>query len=858
MLKATLRGFLTHRGRMALSLLAVVLSVAFVAGTLMFTDTIGSTFDRLFRSTAADVTITPASPVGNEEQQAGSGAVLTMPQSVAARAAGVPGAAAARAAVQVTDVTLVNSRNRNVGSVGGAPTIALSWNPGPTSPVELTSGHVPTTDGQALIDADTARKQHLGIGDRLRVIAGPGAFPERISGIATFTTTNPGAALVFLDPHSAQTRLLGRTGRITQVEVTAAKGVSDAALKSRLTAAIGSGYDVRTRSEQAKSSAQQLGTFLSVMKDSLLGFAGIALLVGISLILNTFSMLVAQRTRELGLLRALGASRRQVNRSVLAEAVLLGVVGSTLGLALGVGLALGLMKLIGAFGMVLKASQVSIHWTTPVAAYGVGIVVTAVAAYLPARRASQVSPMAALQSLDTPQSAGPMRRRALIGGGVVLVAAAALAGAAAVDSVSGSAELLGAGVLLSLIGLVITGPLLARPVIRAIGGWFPRVFGAVGRLSQRNALRNPRRTGATAAALMIGLALVGGLSVTGSSMAASFNAQVDKVFGADFGIETSQGASFPAQVAQIARSTPGVGLVVRGRTTPATLGTPDGAHTTRLLAGYDPDAQRVLHVTYARGSAASGSALGHLQVSGDFAASHRLRLGSPVSVLFPNGRTARLTVGAITPTGNANGQIAGADAPQVGLATLQRYDPQVRDSAVLVDALPNADKSKVKSALGSALASYPQVTVRDQTDYKTLIRGQIDVLLNLVYGLLGLAIIIAVLGVVNTLALSVVERTREIGLLRAVGMARLQLRRMIRLESVVIAVFGAALGMGLGLVWGLTAHQLLALKGFTALSVPWATVIGVVLGSAVVGLIAALGPALRASRLNVLAAIAHE
>jgi len=841
---------------MALSLLAVVLSVAFVAGTLVFTDTIGSTFDRLFHSTAADVAVTPRSEFG-AARQAQSGAVLTLPGSLVGRIARVPGVAAAWGQVQVQNVTLVDAHDRNAGAVSGAPNLALNWHPSPTSPVALTSGRAPVRDGEALVDADTAAEHHLRIGDGLRIVAGPGTFPVRITGIVTFTTTNPGAALVFLDTASAQRRLLGQSGRFTQVSVTAAHGVGDDALAQAIRAAVGSGYDVRTRAQQAKSSSEQLGTFLGVMKDALLGFAGIALLVGISLILNTFSMLIAQRTRELGLLRALGASRGQVNRSVLAEAVLLGLAGSTLGLALGIGLAIGLMRLVGAFGLVLRTSEVEVRATTPIAAYAVGVVVTTVSAYLPARRAARVSPMAALREQDVPARGAPMRRRALAGAVVVPAAAAALAGAAAEDHAGTAAELLGVGVLLSLLGLVVAGPLLARPVIRVVGGWFPRVFGAVGRLSQRNALRNPRRTGATAAALMIGLALVGGLAVTGSSMAASFDQQVDKVFGADFGVQNRDGQPFPGSVYRAVRAVPGVGAVVRERQTPAALAAPDGTRTTVQLLALDRDFEQLLHQSFATGSAASGTAPGRIVVSGDYAARHRLRLGSTLRASFPGGRTAALTVGAITPPGSGSALGLGT-SPVVGLETLERYRPGVLDAALLVNGAPGADKGTVKAALTRALAPYPQVQVRDRGDYKRLVRRQINVLLQLVYGLLGLAIVIAVLGVVNTLALSVVERTREIGLLRAVGLARRQTRRMVRLEAVVIAVFGGLLGTGLGLVWGLTAQRLLALKGFTALSVPWGTVVAVVLGSAVVGLLAAVGPAFRASRLDVLDAIAQE
>ncbi|MFD5799357.1 ABC transporter permease, partial [Streptomyces diastatochromogenes] len=386
MLKATLRSFLAHKGRLALSALAVVLSVAFVAGSLIFSDTVTRTFDRLFASTSADVTVEPKQDL---KSPVPSGAVQTVPTALKDRVAKVDGVAAAHADVSVQNVVVVDSHDKSVGPTTGAPTIATSWYVTHRSPVKLTSGHAPRGAGEALLDADTADKKHVRIGDTLTVQAQPGTFRVRIVGIATFTTTNPGAALVFLDPAVAARELLGSADRATSISVDAAKGVTDAELKHRVGEAIGTGtYALKTADEQAKSAAADLGGFLDVIKYVMLGFAGIAVLVGIFLIVNTFSMLIAQRTRELGLLRALGADRRQVRRSVLTEAVLLGAVGSTLGLAAGIGLAFGLIRLMSAFGMNLKATEMVIGWPTPVAAYVVGVGVTFVAAYLPARRAA--------------------------------------------------------------------------------------------------------------------------------------------------------------------------------------------------------------------------------------------------------------------------------------------------------------------------------------------------------------------------------------------------------------------------------------------------------------------------------------
>ncbi|MEU9390792.1 FtsX-like permease family protein [Streptomyces sp. NPDC048324] len=855
MLKATLRSFLAHKGRLLLSALAILLSVAFVAGSLIFSDTVTRTFDRLFAHTSADVTVQPKKDL---KSSVPTGETQTVPAVLAKRLAAAPGVKSAHADVGVDNITIVDRNDKSVGPTSGAPTIATDWYLTPRSPVKLTSGHAPHGPGEALLDADTADKKHVRIGDTLTLMAQPGTFKVRVTGIATFTTTNPGAALVYLDPEIAAGKLLGSADRATSISVDAAKGVSDAQLKRRVLAVTGTGaYDVKTADEQAKSSAEQLGGFLDVIKYVMLGFAGIAVLVGIFLIVNTFSMLIAQRTRELGLLRALGADRRQVRRSVLTEAVLLGVTGSTLGLAAGIGLAAGLIKLMSAFGMNLKATEMVVGWGTPVAAYVVGIGVTFVAAYLPARRAAGVSPMAALADAETAGIGRPLRTRAIVGSVVGALGAAALAGCAASSKTASAASLLGLGVVLTLIATVVAGPLLVRPVIRVLGGAFPALFGSVGRMSQRNALRNPRRTGATAAALMVGLALVGGMSVASASMSKSFDRQIDKTLGADFMVQNSNFMPFSREVTDKVRATDGVGLVVRERFTGIALRLPDGKRVETTAAGFDPRLDDVAHIAYARGDTAAALADGNIAMDRKYAEDHGVRMGAVLPAEFPGGHTAQVKVAALTNQEGSSG-FGSEGGLFFGISTVEKYVPNGQDTVLFVNRAAGTGADQLRKNLETTLKPFPQVQVRDQADYKKLIHDQIAVLLYLVYALLGLAIVIAVLGVVNTLALSVVERTREIGLLRAIGLARRQLRRMIRLESVVIAVFGAVLGLALGLVWGVCTQQVLALQGMKALAVPWGTIVAVVIGSAVVGIVAALLPALRASRMNVLAAIAHE
>ncbi|SCE03884.1 putative ABC transport system permease protein, partial [Streptomyces sp. Termitarium-T10T-6] len=386
--KTSVRNFFAHKGRMALSAVAVLLSVAFVCGTLVFTDTMNTTFDKLFTISSPDVTVSPKAS-DDEDEQPDNGKPASLPASVIQQVEKADGVERAEGSAFSMAVTVVNSDNKNMGSDTGAPTIASNWTKNDLRSMEITSGHAPRGPTEVMVDADTAKKHKLKIGDELRTIAATGDLKAKISGIASFTATNPGATVVYLDTATAQKHLLGAPGVFTQILVKAESGVSDAQLKKNVAAALDgtTGYKLQTQQEAADANKDDMGAFLDVMKYAMLGFAGIAFLVGIFLIVNTFSMLVAQRTREIGLMRAIGSSRKQVNRSVLLEAVLLGIVGSLLGVAAGVGLAVGLMKMMSAVGMTLSTEDLTVAWTTPAIGLVLGIVVTVLAAYIPARRA---------------------------------------------------------------------------------------------------------------------------------------------------------------------------------------------------------------------------------------------------------------------------------------------------------------------------------------------------------------------------------------------------------------------------------------------------------------------------------------
>lgn len=853
-LKSSLRNFFAHKGRMALSAVAVLLSVAFVSGTLVFTDTMNTTFDKLFATSSADVTVSPEDT--EVDDMPANGRPESLPAALVEEIAAVDGVKSAEGAVVSISVTVVNSENENMGSTTGAPTIASNWTANDLKSMKITSGHAPRGPTEVMVDADTADKHGLKLGDELRTIAVTGDLTARISGIAAFTVTNPGAAVVYFDTATAQRGLLGEEGVFTQVLVAADAGVGDDELKRDIASALSQPYQLQTAKEAADAGREEVGSFLDVMKYAMLGFAGIAFLVGIFLIVNTFSMLVAQRTREIGLMRAIGSSRRQVNRSVLIEALLLGLVGSVAGVGAGVGLAVGLMEMMSAVGMNLSTDDLTVKWTTPVVGLVLGVFVTVLAAYVPARRAGKVSPMAALRDSGMPADG----KAGWIRGGIGLVLTAA--GAAALFAATRAAKAaegsmyLGLGVVLSLIGFVVVGPLLAGVVVRAIGAVVLRMFGPVGRMAERNALRNPRRTGATGAALMIGLALVACLSVVGSSMVASATEELDKSVGADFIVQSTTMGPIVPQAQQALERTPGLDHVTEYKGVDAKITAPDGVTEDEQLVAADPTYAEDLRRETVSGELAAAYGEDAMSVGDGYAERHGVKVGDTIEVAFAGGRTAGLKVAAIT----SDEVSIDKGAMYMNITTAARYIPADRmpQNMIMFAKAADGQEKEAYTALKKSLAGYPQYSVQNQTDFKEDLKDQIGQLLNIVYGLLALAIIVAVLGVVNTLALSVVERTREIGLMRAIGLSRRQLRRMIRLESVVIALFGALLGLGLGMGWGTSAQKLLALEGLGVLEIPWPTILTVFVGSAFVGLFAALVPAFRAGRMNVLNAIATD
>ncbi|MCO5997120.1 ABC transporter permease [Actinoallomurus rhizosphaericola] len=833
MLKVTVRNLVAHKIRLALTAFAVVLGVAFVAGTLVFTDTMGRQFDRLFSRTGKGVAVQvrPKKVVESEE----GAAAPTLPASLVPVVARVPGVARARGGV--SGFAAVVGRNGKVVGGSGPPQLGVDWDPADRN-FPVRAGRGPSGPGEVAVDRRTAGKAGLKVGDRARVVIQGPTQSVTVVGIVD-SGSLMGATLTAFDQGTAQ-RLLLRPGRFSDITVAARSGVSETVLRDRIQRVLPPpDYEAITGTKLREENKSQVATIMSFIRTALLIFAVISIFVGAFIIFNTFSMLVAQRSRELALLRAVGASRRQVTRAVLGEATGVGLVGSTVGLGAGVGLAVLLQALFNALGADLGGG-LAFTYKPVLWSYAVGMVVTMAAAYFPARRAAGIPPVAAMHD-DVAMPQRSLRIRVVLGSPVI--AAGVVLGGFGLGG-SGAA-LLGVGLALVFLGVAMLAPVLARPVVTALGAAYPRVFRTPGRLATQNALRNPRRTAATASALMIGLALVSGITVMSASAKASITRQVDASFAADYMVTAAGRVFGPAEPGRAVRAAAGVEQVTAlyaGRFVA-------GGKARSFVATERPgDLRRAARLSLVSGSTEVGG--DGLLVDRPTATSERLQVGSAVGVRFADGRTASLRVAGIY-----------AENPLIGsrVLALPAYLAHT-DHPTGVALMVNVAKADTATRQGveRALGPYPGLKVQDRSDVKRSVQQGVDQFVLLLTALLALSILIAALGIINTLALSVIERTREIGLLRAIGTSRRQTRRMIRLESVLIAVFGAVLGLAIGVVAGIGFQRALRGQGLNVLSVPVTTLAGYLVLSAVIGVLAAPWPAWRASRMDVLTAIAVE
>lgn len=847
MLRAALKSLLVRKLRLLMSTFAIVLGVAFVAGTLVFSDTLSRSFTALFASTVGDVVVQPE----GGQTALDDFSTLTVPADLVRRLEGVEGAARVDGNVDALNVVVLDTDGKVVGGFG-PPALGSNWTGAPAGHglegLVITEGRVPEGPGEVVMDAGTAEKAGYAVGDTVTLnTAGAEATLEpTLVGIADFREGGSlnGATLTIFDTATAQDLFLQGADAYSDAWVTAEDGVSQEELRDRVEAELPDGFEAVTGDAAADEAASDLLEAISFLTTFLLIFAGIALVVGAFLIVNTFSILVAQRSRELALLRALGASKRQVLWSVQLEALALGLLGSTIGLGLGVLLAIALRAVFAQVGLDLSGQPLVFAPRTVLAAYAVGVVVTMAAALLPAVRTTRIAPVQALRD-DVVLPESSIRRRLQVG--VVLVLAGLVSlftGLGFVVEVPHGLWYVGLGVLAVLLGVASASPVLSRPFLLLARSVLARVFGTVGNLAGQNSLRNPRRTTATASALMIGLTLACTMAIVGDSAKASVDRSVEENFVGDYVVSNVVAGSFSAQVADRMAAVDGVERVVRERFSGGLVdGDPQG------VAATDPDSIGFFELAGADGDL-DDLRDGTVLLQQTYADDQGLGVGDDLEIRMPTGEQTWQVVGVFE------------DNPVVLFPILTTVDTllatgaQDKDNVLFVDVDPAS--SGVGDRLAEAIADLPIVTVKDQREFAAEQREPIDQFVLLIFALLALALVIAVLGIVNTLALSVIERTREVGLLRAIGLSRRQLRRMITLESVVISVLGAVLGVLLGVFFGIVLMYALRDEGLEVISVP-AGQLAVFLGlSVLIGVLAAVLPARRAARLDVLRAISHD
>ena len=846
MLRVTVKSLLARKLRLLLTALAVVLGVAFVSGTLVLGDTLNNTFDKLFATaySGTDVGVRGKSAFDVDVSQGGDPAQsrAPVPAAVLELVRGVEGVRQAEG--DSAGFAQIVRPDGEVVETSGAPTLGGAWlGDTPLNPYVLQEGSAPSP-GEVAVDETTATDNDLAVGDRVQVLTQSGPLDVTISGIVSFGESGSlaGATITLFDPATAQQALV-TPGTYSEVLAVGDGSVSDEELRDRVAEVLPPRYQAFTGDGLAAEDSNDIKDALGFFSTFLLVFAVISIFVGSFIIFNTFSMLVAQRSRELALLRALGASRRQVNLAVILEAAVVGVIGSTLGLGLGVLLSLGLREVVGLFLGDLPADDLVFRGNTVLWAYLTGVVVTLVAAVAPARRATLIPPVAALRD-DVALPAASLRRRAVLGtvvlGAGVVAMAAGLAGGAGILWV-------GIGALGIFLGAAMLSPFLSRPVVGGVGSALPRLWGSIGRLARENALRNPRRTAATASALMIGLALVAAGGVLAASLVKSANAIIDRSVGADFIVSASNFLPIPGTVAEDVRGVEGIAAVTAFR--PGQFQVAGGV---AALQGVTADTvDRTLQLEVVDGELAALGERGTMLVAEEVAAENGWEVGDTVPVVFGKTGESELVLGGTY----AENQIAGSYL--VSLETYEQNFTQRLDQVVAMTVDPGADVDAVREQL-TATAGASNLEIRDQSEFKQEQRDQINQLLGFIFVLLTLAVLIAALGIVNTLALSVIERTREIGLLRAVGMGRRQVRRMIRLESVVIAIFGTLLGLALGVALGAALVRALNDEGIDQLVIPYGQLAVYLVVGALIGVVAAVWPARRAARLDVLRAITTE
>ncbi|MEJ3750878.1 FtsX-like permease family protein [Actinomycetes bacterium KLBMP 9797] len=859
MLRASLKSLFSRKLRLTLAVVAIVLGVSFLSGAFVLTDSLGARFEQLFQSINQNVSV----QVMPTDDAADQRPPPRLTQAQLDQLAGVPGVAGHSGDVSALGVVPFDVQDGKPVTTTGAPQIGGGTTTGddPFALVEIAEGRRPSTDTEVAITRYTAEQAHAAVGDRLKV------FLPVVNETREFTVTGvlaysggrdslAGETLILFTEPFAQRTFYGAEGVYSGAFFAAEPGVSQEQLRDAMAPLMPAGFEAKTGKQANDDQANEVQAGLSAITTYFLGpFAIVALIVGVFLIFNTFNILVAQRTQELALFRSMGASWGQVTGSVLVEAVLVGFVGATLGLLAGIGLGMaGSAALTALLSAQLPGAGVQVGATPIILAYAVGVLVTVLAALVPAIRASAVPPLAAMREVARPDK--PLRRLSIVGAALA-IPGAVLTGAALTGIGSATLPALLVGVGLAFLGVTLLSPLLTRPLAGLIGravGW-----GVSGKLGVRNALRNPRRTAVTAAALMIGVTLVSAASVLASSFEKTVTESIESTVGAEIIIQANVTTGpptgetgFSSEALERVRQVPGVdradAFYVSADAKVDGQNPPFGG----LFATDDLAITRDLFAMKAIEGELRTLGDGEFTADENTVSSRGWKIGDTVAVQLPRGERSYRLVGVYESTPIWTDTMIlpkSAVANFSGPLAIQGY-------ASLDD---GADPAAVTAEVERIMADFPLVTVGDRSSLLEQFSSFVDVALGIISVLLGVAIVIALLGILNTLLLSIYERTRELGMLRAVGLGRGGVMRMVGTESVVMAVFGCLLGIAVGVALGAAVSAALMDRDIiTTIAIPWLSLIIFVVIAMFAGVFAALWPAWRAARLNVLAAIAYE
>jgi len=850
----SLKGLWGRKLRTLLTALAIVLGVSMISGTYVLTDTITAAFTTIVDHSFQNSDAVISGKVAFKNDNSNTAEVPAFPASVLTKVRQLPDVAAAAGGIE--DQAKLLGRDGKVISTGGGGSIAASVDPqndGRFNPLKLVSGRWPVGSGQIAIDKHTADTKQFAVGDTIGVAADQGTRRFEITGIATYAESSSigSATIAIFDVPTAQ-KLFAKVGKFDGIQIAAKNGVTPEKLVSEIRPLLPATAKVKTSAAQTAEAIDDVNGSLGIVQKFLLGFAGIALFVGAFVIANTLSITIAQRVREFATLRTIGGSRRQVLRAVMLEAFVVGTIASLVGLFFGLGIAKGLNALFVAIGVEFPKGDTVFATRTIIVSLTVGIVVTLLASLRPAIKATRVPPIAAVREgaalpVTRLSRFGPIASLVTLALGILLLVYGIFAGGLPTAS---RLLALGFGTLILFVGVSLNAKRAVRPLASVLGWPGARFGGTAGTLARENAMRNPSRTAATASALMIGLALITFVAILGAGLRASFGDAVDKLFVADYAVTAENGFDpFTKQAGAAVTLAPGVTAVSPIRGGDARI---FGDNT--QVSAVQPNLAKTVRIEWTQGSNVPAQ-LGKdgAFVSKDYAKKHHLKLGSPIAVTTPTAQVLHLQLkGVFDPPkgGSPFGDVT------MSAATFDAHYAAPRDLMTLVNIRGGVTDANT-ARLEKALNAFPDAKIQTASQFKKTQEDDINLTLNVLYGLLGLSVLISIFGVVNTLVLSVFERTRELGMLRAVGMTRRQVRRMIRFEGIITSMIGGTLGIVVGVFLAVLTTQALSDQGIV-LAIPWGTMAVFIFGITVVGLLASVLPARRASRLNILKALQYE